>query len=385
MSSRAYITGLFTVAKLSLWSLAAYAQVLPEDRADILYHSYDGGGVKITGPSILFRKQLSPEFSGYANYYVDSITSASIDVETRASEYTEERTEISFGGDYLLGDTILSAGYTHSDENDFNAKTAYFSVSQEVFGGLTTVSMGYSRGWDTVQRMVDGSVDPTFEEEVDRRAYRLGVSQVISKDFVTNFNFEVITDEGFLNNPYRDVRYRTAGGGVGWQSEVYPETRTSTAISAGGRYFREGGSAVYGNLRIFDDTWEIRAWNAQAGYTFSPEPGWLLDLSYRYYTQEAAEFYSDLFPFVDAQNFLARDKELSTFDSHSLRAGVSYDLPIDTWDLFNRGRLNFNYNYVLFEYEDFRDARDTSAPTADQQSLYDFSAGIFELYFSFWF
>ena len=29
------------------------AGVPPEDRADALYHSYDGGGVEISGPSIL--------------------------------------------------------------------------------------------------------------------------------------------------------------------------------------------------------------------------------------------------------------------------------------------------------------------------------------------
>ena len=36
----------------------AVAGVLPEDRADILYHLYDGGGVEIDGPSLLVRKQV---------------------------------------------------------------------------------------------------------------------------------------------------------------------------------------------------------------------------------------------------------------------------------------------------------------------------------------
>ena len=69
--------GLFAAALLGQ---AAVAQVLPEDRADALYHSFDGGGVKITGPSILLRKKVTKDFSAYANYYVDSISSASIDV-----------------------------------------------------------------------------------------------------------------------------------------------------------------------------------------------------------------------------------------------------------------------------------------------------------------
>ena len=56
---------------------AVFAAVLPEDRADILYHSYDGGGVEISGPSVLVRKQSSANTSVVANYYVDMVTSAS--------------------------------------------------------------------------------------------------------------------------------------------------------------------------------------------------------------------------------------------------------------------------------------------------------------------
>jgi len=43
-------------------SCAVRAGVLPEDRADLLYHSYDGGGVTIDGPSLLVRKQFADKF-----------------------------------------------------------------------------------------------------------------------------------------------------------------------------------------------------------------------------------------------------------------------------------------------------------------------------------
>ena len=72
---------------------AAYAAVLPEDRSDIMYHGYEGGGLEVTGPSVLVRKSVKDKVSVWANYYVDTITSASIDVVATASEYTEERTE----------------------------------------------------------------------------------------------------------------------------------------------------------------------------------------------------------------------------------------------------------------------------------------------------
>jgi len=68
------------------------AAVLPDERVDLLYHRYDGGGAEIDGPSFLVQKNLGDSLSVGLNHYVDSVTSASVDVLVSASEYTEERT-----------------------------------------------------------------------------------------------------------------------------------------------------------------------------------------------------------------------------------------------------------------------------------------------------
>ena len=104
----------------------------------------------IDGPSILVRKSIADTVSVSANYYVDNVSAASIDVVTTASPYTEERTETSVGIDYLYDKTIMSLSYTTSSENDYEANTAFFAVSQDFFGDLTTLSLGYGVGWDTV-------------------------------------------------------------------------------------------------------------------------------------------------------------------------------------------------------------------------------------------
>ncbi len=120
---RSYKHIIFIAAGLLLHSAIVQAAILPEDRADVLFHSYEGGGVEITGPSILVRKQIGDSFSASANFYVDSVTSASIDVVASASPYTEERTETSLSLEYLRDKVTLSAAYTNSDENDFLAKS----------------------------------------------------------------------------------------------------------------------------------------------------------------------------------------------------------------------------------------------------------------------
>ena len=77
----------------------------------------------------------------------------------------------------------------------------------------------------------------------------------------------------------------------------------------------------------------------EVGYVQPFRSKWLFDFRYRFYTQTAADFYSDLFPYANAQNFLARDKELSAYTSQGIRLGVTYEIPLHLQDVSStRGR-----------------------------------------------
>src|SRR5689334_1077444 len=186
---------------------SAFAGVLAEDRADALYHRYQGGGVEIQGPSVLVRKKLGEHFAVNANYYMDFVTSASIDVKLSASQYKEQRTQKSLGFEYLHGKTTYTASVISSKESDYVAATASFGLSQDMFGDLTTVSLGYRRGWNHVYRNIkdaDGAKirDPSFAQQMDTRAYTVGLTQIITRNMLAGINVEAITDQGYLNSPY---------------------------------------------------------------------------------------------------------------------------------------------------------------------------------------
>lgn len=376
--------GKLLVAALAVaFAAPTKAGVLPEDRADIMYHSYSGDNVTIDGPSFLMRKKFLKNFSASANYYVDMVTSASIDVVTTASEYTEERTQFSGGIDYLRGKTMMSLGYSHSEENDYLAQNLSFTVSQDIFGDLTTVSMGYSYGWDEVGQ----STDPTFEDQVRRQSYRLGVSQILTKSIIMGMSFETITDEGYLNNPYRTVRYldpTDLGRGYSYEQEVYPRTRTSNAGAVRLKYFLPYRAALHGEYRFHADTWGIDGHTGEIGYTHPTDSGFIFEVKYRHYTQTKADFFSDLFPRRQAQNFLARDKELSGLTSHTVRFGVTYEFAKGGWHFVDKGSVNLFYDFIRFDYDDFRDLRDTSfAPGTEP--FFSFDADVIQAFVSFWF
>jgi len=381
-----------TVSRLLLFlvllcSRFSYALVLPEERADVLYHSYDGGGVSVSGPSILVRKGIGDSVSVSANQYMDNVSGASIDVDmiTGGSKYTESRNQQSVSVDYLYDKSIMSYSYTKSVENDYEAVTQNINMTQEMFGGLTTVGIGYTIGNNIV-----GQIGSPLSEPVALRSYRLTLSQVLTKNTVMSVIYEIITDEGFLRNPYRSVRYDNSSAGDPLnpyllESENYPNTRTSNAAAVGVKYYLPYRAAVSVGYRAFTDTWQIAANNFDIGYVHPVGDNWMFEIDFRFYSQTSASFYNDLFAFSNQFEFRARDKELSTYSYNSFGVGVSYEFAKNDASWIKKASVNLNYNYFSFTYEDFRDARVSTLATLGQEPVYSFTADVIRFYVSIWF
>ena len=354
---------------------SASAAVLPDERADVGYHYYDGGGVEVDGPTLLVRKNFASKYSVYGGYHHDSISGASPDVLAGASEYSEDRDEYTIGGAYLRENTILDLSYTHSDEDDYQSDTVSFDISHEMFGALTTVNIGASIGADDVER----NDLESFSEDLDRYLFRTNISQVITKTTVLAFDYEATVEEGFLNNPYRFVFVN--GVSLGSGSERYPRTRTGQAFGLKGiKYWQHRASTSLG-YRFYRDTWDIRAHTVDLNYSQYIGNQWVADIYGRYYSQDKAEFYSD--NFTTPMRYMARDKELSSFDSYSIGARVRYDVFKD-YKFLQTGSINLAVEYLQYDYDDYSGIKSVT-DTASLGSGYSFDATTIQFYFSAWF
>lgn len=363
------------------------AATLPEERADLMYHSYDGGGMTIDGPSLLVRKNFKETYSLSANYYVDNVSSASIDViASGASTYSEQRDEFSVTASYLQDKTLLNGGYTNSSESDYDAETFYFDINQNFFGDLTTLTLGYSRGSDEVRQ--NGNED--FSDEVTRQNFRFGISQILTPRLMIGLNYEAITEEGYLNNPYRSYRFLTnpldIDAGYQTATEVYPRTRTSDAATLSASYFLPYRAALKAEYRYYTDDWDIDAHTYKLSYTHTFGERWILDIKYRGYSQSNAYFYNDLFNFssLDEKDFKARDKELSEFSSQTFGIALSYDIPLlKERKIIDHGSISLQWDHLIFDYDNFRDI--TENGIAGEESLYSFDADVIRLFISLWY
>lgn len=375
-----------------------HAAVLPEDRADILLHSYNGDGSTFKGPAVLVRKQFKDKVSIWGDYYIDMNSSASIDVMTQGSPYEEERTETSAGMDYLHDKTIMSVSVTNSSENDYEADSFALGLSQDFFGDLSTLTMSYSRGEDEIFQNIrsgpsKGDIEGREKKgDASHQRFGIGWTQILTKNWIVALNAEASVDEGFLNNPYRSVRYiaQNNGGTItqGRQPENYPTTRNSEAYALKSMYYLPYRAAVKLEYRTFSDSWNIKASNYEIRYTHPYKKAFIFDLRYRYYEQTQASFYSDLFNYESEYEFMASDKELSTYDNFAVGFGITYELKKEWLGWFDRGTLNLNVDHVTYNYDNFRDKRQSMTGGSSQpgeEEQFGFSANATRLFISLWY
>ena len=88
-------------------------------------------------------------------------------------------------------------------------------------------------------------------------------------------------------------------------------------------------AAVSGGYRFFTDDWGIDGHTVDVGYVQPWRDRWMIDIRYRYYSQNSADFFSDLFPYEDAQNYLARISELSGVPVCQVSVGPEREQVVD--------------------------------------------------------
>jgi hypothetical protein len=326
---------------------SAVAATLPEDKAELVYHRYEGGGVTADGPALLVRKSLADRVSVSAQYYVDAVSNASIDVVTTASPFKETRNAVDFGADWLVRDTLLTLSAGRSKEPDYLVESFGLDVAHEVFGGMTTVSAGFTRSRDQVgQKGTPGWIDQATHWQ-----YRGGLTQILTPRWLAAVNLEIVSDEGFLGSPYRAAR--VFGAAV---PERNPRTRTSRAVklrTAGDTGALLARSALYAEYRYYWDTWDLRAHTAELGASKYVGESFLVDASLRLYAQDKALFYSD-----DAQvetRYVSRNRQLSTFDSTAFALRATYAWPGQPAGMALK--LTAGYELKRFRFKDFTDLR----------------------------
>jgi hypothetical protein len=201
----------------------------------------------------------------------------------------------------LWTDNHVAIGGHFSHEHDFSSASGNLSFSRDLNSKNTTVGIGVNAEFDQVKPVggapVEGS-DYTLLQKTGSRSKQvkgaqLGVTQVLSRNWITQLNLSVDSSTGYLTDPYKIVSVvDTAGSVTGYVFERRPEDRTRRSLYWGNKVAL--GSAVLDvSYRHGMDSWGIRTDTVDARYRFTlGNPDIYLEPHLRWYKQGKADFYS---------------------------------------------------------------------------------------------
>jgi hypothetical protein len=202
-------------------------------------------------------------------------------------------------------------------------------------------------------------------------------------------NFNVITDHGYLANPYRSIRYLDPGTPKGYSlgSQVYPDTRTSTAIQGEAKYFPALSGRHHRLLPVFSRYLEHRGQDLRA--RLHPPHQQCLDLGRAVallHAESRRFLFSDLFPYAD-EYFEGRDQDLAAQDNYTIGAKMTYAFLPNGWKMFKRATVTFDASRITFHYSTSPNIKDYGLPQYQpgDEPLYQFNATVYQIYMSMFF
>jgi Protein of unknown function (DUF3570) len=246
-------------------------------------------------------------------------------------------TRVAAGGNWTLPLTRvdnLSVGGKFSAEDDFISATVNASIARDFNDKNTTLSFGLFNEFDSLHPIgntpVPGSNVPslvrTGGKTKDGVGALLGITQVMTRNWLTEFNLSVDRFTGYLNDPYKITSIiDSAGNTTGYEYESRPDQRTRKSAYWENRVAWTSQLSAALSLRYMSDDWAVRSDTAQLHLRWS----WsnrerYIEPSFRWYRQTAADFYT---PFIldtakQSTGFESADSRLSAF--HALTYGVKY-------------------------------------------------------------
>lgn len=272
----------------------------------------------VISPRLRLRSQLAEETHLDASYVVDVWTSASVDIVASASQpVTEQRDELNLGLDQVIGDVTLAGGYRVSIEPDYESHGGSLSIAWALADNATILAWSAAGSADQVGR----AGDPSFAEEVNTLTTAASLTQVVDPDTVLQALYELSIVRGYQASAYRFVPIGVDGQCYGVSAfcrpEQNPRERLRHALALRARRALGQRWSVGAGYRAYLDDWGIVSHTATADLAWAPDPQSTIALTYRFYTQGAADHYQPFYSESDrnAAHF-TRDKELSPLSSH---------------------------------------------------------------------
>ena len=265
---------------------------------------------------------------------VDHYTSASSDKinPTTISSASRNDTRIypsfSWSVENEAKGSTLGAGISNSKEVDYISYGGYVSVAQKTKDRSGEFSVKAQVYLDNVKlirpvELRDGNPIPGDEDNngyAPRNSYSgsLSYAQIINQRLQVMFLLDLVYQKGYLGLPFYRVYFTDNSVHI----EHLPDTRFKIPIGFRASYFLGDKFIIRSFYRYYQDDWGLKAHTFDLEMPIKITPFFSVTPFYRYYTQQAINYFAAYQAHTVADKYFTSNYDLSTFNSHFFGAGI---------------------------------------------------------------
>jgi Protein of unknown function (DUF3570) len=227
-----------------------------------------------------------------------------------------------------------SIGGHLSKEDDFLSVAANAGLSRDFNSKNTTLGFGVNLESDSIRPIGGAPVPGTDFRLLDKLNNRskdvtgglLGLTQVMARNWIAEFNYSYDKSHGYLTDPYRILSVIDANGLLtDYRFESRPDTRTRQALYWGNKVAL-GNTVLDVSFRHGSDDWSIHSNTADARLRFNiGSPDIYLEPHVRWYHQSQADFYHLFLNSADTlPEYMSADPRLAAFDATTIGAKLGF-------------------------------------------------------------
>ena len=232
-----------------------------------------------------------------------------------------------------LADTVTFGGHA-SVEHDFDSVALHGGISHGFNEKNTTLSAEINEEFDEIQARggnpVAGSDYELYEHEGSQHksvsGVLLGVTQVLTRNWLMDLNYTYDDSRGYLTDPYRILSVLDSSGNIaGYRYESRPGTRARQSLYWVNKVAL-GPTVLDISYRRGKDNWDIGSDTVEARLRIDVSRGIYLEPHARWYHQTAADFYTLYLETTSPQPlFMSADPRLAGFvgTTVGIKFGVS--------------------------------------------------------------
>jgi hypothetical protein len=195
--------------------------------------------------------------------------------------------------------TTLALGASYSHEYDFQSASVSATIAQDSSDKNTTLTAGINVEADRINP-IGGAPVPMSDYALFSKGGNksrnvadllLGVSQVMSRRWITQLNFSLDKSSGYQNDPYKILSALDAAGNtLGYVYENRPAQRSRKSLYWGHKIALDHDTVDIA-FRHMSDDWGITSNTLDARYRWTLPGGAYFEPHVRQYRQSAADFY----------------------------------------------------------------------------------------------